>query len=84
MGRIKHMTLQPHSNNPIAVRKQKVRKHSKNLVISVAGGLAGGVFLGWALTGFWTWMTLGLIVAVVGGVYNWIQINKIINHQDQY
>ncbi|MDO5031418.1 hypothetical protein [Corynebacterium sp.] len=75
------MTMQRRPNNPIEQKKQAVRKHSRNAVVSVVGG----VILGWALTGFWVWMSLGLIVAVVGGVYNWSRIQKIINeNNNQY
>jgi len=27
---------------------------------------------------------LGLVVAVVGGFYNWNQVQKIVNHRDNY
>ncbi|HAT1436732.1 TPA: hypothetical protein I8W29_000080 [Corynebacterium striatum] len=76
------MTIQRRPNNPIELKKQQVRKYSRNAVVSVVGGVAGGVLLGWALTGFWTWMTLGLIVAVVGGVYNWTKVQKIVNENN--
>ncbi|ATZ05027.1 hypothetical protein ACL1HS_09015 [Corynebacterium striatum] len=76
------MTMQRRPNNPIELKKQQVRKYSRNAVVSVVGGVAGGVLLGWALTGFWTWMTLGLIVAVVGGVYNWTKVQKIVNENN--
>lgn len=78
------MTLQPRPNNPIEARKQAVRKHSKNAALCVAGGIGGGLLMGWAATGFWIWMTLGLVVAVVGGVYNWTKVQKIVNHKDEY
>ncbi|HCD1917197.1 TPA: hypothetical protein NBI62_000406 [Corynebacterium striatum] len=76
------MTMQRRPNNPIELKKQQVRKYSRNAVVSVVGGVAGGVLLGWALTGFWTWMALGLIVAVVGGVYNWTKVQKIVNENN--
>ncbi|MDK7883514.1 hypothetical protein [Corynebacterium striatum] len=76
------MTMQRRPNNPIELKKQQVRKYSRNAVVSVVGGVAGGVLLGWALTGFWTWMTLGLIVAVVGGIYNWTKVQKIVNENN--
>lgn len=74
--------MQRRPNNPIELKKQQVRKYSRNAVVSVVGGVAGGVLLGWALTGFWAWMTLGLIVAVVGGVYNWTKVQKIVNENN--
>lgn len=74
--------MQRRPNNPIELKKQQVRKYSRNAVVSVVGGVAGGVLLGCALTGFWTWMTLGLIVAVVGGVYNWTKVQKIVNENN--
>ena len=76
------MTMQRRPNNPIELKKQQVRKYSRNAVVSVVGGVASGVLLGSALTGFWTWMTLGLIVAVVGGVYNWTKVQKIVNENN--
>lgn len=45
--------MQRRPNNPIELKKQQVRKYSRNAVVSVVGGVAGGVLLGWALTGFW-------------------------------
>lgn len=73
------MTMQQRPNNPIAQRKQQVRKHSRNAVISVAGGLGAGLVLGVLSANFDAWMILGLIIAVVGGGYNWLKIRKIVN-----
>ena len=73
------MTMQQRPNNPIAQRKQQVRKHSRNAVISVAGGLGAGVVLGVLSANLAAWMVLGLIIAVVGGAYNWLKIQKIVN-----
>ncbi|WP_293768784.1 hypothetical protein [uncultured Corynebacterium sp.] len=78
------MTMQPRPNNPIEKRKQDVRKHSRNAVISVVGGVGGGLLLAWMTTADWFFLMLGLVVAVVGGAYNWMQIQKIVNHKDQY
>ncbi|QCB28771.1 hypothetical protein CENDO_07485 [Corynebacterium endometrii] len=72
--------MQRRPNNPIEQRKQAVRKHAKNGVISVAAGVGGGVLAAFVFTGsFWFWMSLGLIVAVAGGAYNWMRIQKIVN-----
>ncbi|MBK4147568.1 hypothetical protein [Corynebacterium macginleyi] len=73
------MTMQQRPNNPIAQRKQQVRKHSRNAVISVAGGLGAGVVLGVLSANFDAWMIVGLIIAVVGAGYNWLKIRKIVN-----
>ncbi|WP_165242538.1 hypothetical protein [Corynebacterium lizhenjunii] len=78
------MTLQPRPNNPIEQRKQAVRKHSRNVVVSVAAGAGVGLVGAWMFANEAAWLILGLIIAVVGGVYNWAKINKIINHKDQY
>ncbi|KAA8746738.1 hypothetical protein CJ203_05495 [Corynebacterium tuscaniense] len=78
------MTLQPRPHNPIEARKQAVREHSRNAVISIGGGVVGGVVLGLIFPSFWLWFSLGLVVAVVGGVYNYVKVQQIINHQDEY
>ena len=51
------MTMQQRPNNPIAQRKQQVRKHSRNAVVCVVAGLGVGAVLGvlsaasfWALS----------------------------------
>ena len=77
------MTMQPRPNNPIELKKQKVRKHARNGVISVAAGLGGGVLAALVLSGsFWFWISIGLVVAVVGGVSNWVKIQKIVNENN--
>ena len=74
------MSMQQRPNNPIAQRKQQVRKHSRNAVVCVAGGLGVGAVLGvLSAASFWAWMLVGAIVAVVGGGYNWLKIQKIVN-----
>ena len=40
--------------------------------------------LGLIFPSFWLWFSLGLVVAVVGGVYNYVKVQQIINHQDEY
>ena len=80
------MSMQQRPNNPIAQRKQQVRKHSRNVVVCVAGGLGVGAVLGvLSAASFWAWMLVGAIVAVVGGGYNWLKIQKIVNeNHNQY
>lgn len=80
------MTMQQRPNNPIAQRKQQVRKHSRNAVVCVAGGLGVCAVLGvLSAASFWAWMLVGAIVAVVGGGYNWLKIQKIVNeNHNQY
>ena len=80
------MSMQQRPNNPIAQRKQQVRKHSRNAVVCVVGGLGVGAVLGvLSAARFWAWMLVGAIVAVVGGGYNWLKIQKIVNeNHNQY
>ena len=52
------MSMQQRPNNPIAQRKQQVRKHSRNAVVCVAGGIGVGVVLGVLSANFWAWMLL--------------------------
>ncbi|AKK03491.1 hypothetical protein [Corynebacterium epidermidicanis] len=77
------MTLQNFPRNPIEQRKMAVRKYSRNGVIAVAGGVAGGVALA-LLAHSWFFLVLGLVIAVVGGAVNYARVQKIINHKDQY
>jgi len=78
--------MQQRPNNPIAQRKQQVRKHSRNAVVCVVAGLGVGAVLGvLSAASFWAWMLVGAIVAVVGGGYNWLKIQKIVNeNHNQY
>ncbi|MFH0410881.1 hypothetical protein ACG98H_02050 [Corynebacterium sp. L4756] len=77
------MTMQPRPNNPIELKKQKVRKHARNGVISVVAGVGGGLLAGLVLVGSsWLWLSIGLVVAVVGGVSNWMKIQKIVNENN--
>lgn len=77
------MTMQRRPNNPIELRKQAVRRYTRNAVVSVGGGVLGGAALALLATS-WTFLVLGLIVAVVGGVYNWNKVQKIVNHRDNF
>ncbi|MGP5571184.1 hypothetical protein ACTXN6_00515 [Corynebacterium casei] len=77
------MTMQPRPNNPIELKKQKVRKYARNGVISVAVGVGGGLLGALVLAGSsWIWLSIGLVVAVVGGVSNWVKIQKIVNENN--
>ncbi|MGP6172838.1 hypothetical protein [Corynebacterium sp. A21] len=76
------MSMQQHPHNPIEQRKQAVRKHTRNGAIAVGGGIIGGIALTLILTN-WTFLILGLIVAVVGGLAAYRKVTRIINHKDQ-
>ena len=78
------MSMQPTSQNPIERRKASVRKYSKNGVISVGAGIGGGLLFAFLFSRSSFWLILGFIVAVVGGVYNYGKVRKIINHKDHY
>lgn len=76
------MTMQRRPNNPIEKKKQDVRRYTRNGVVTVGGGIAGGLLLAFVMTGSsWFWLSLGLVVAVVGGVYNWSKVNRIVNEK---
>ena len=78
------MSMQPTSQNPIERRKASVRKYSKNGVISVGAGIGGGLLFAFLFSSSSFWLILGFSVAVVGGVYNYGKVRKIINHKDHY
>lgn len=73
------MTMQPRPRNPIEKKKQDVRRYSRNGVISVAAGVGGGLVLFALSSGGTFWLLLGAIIAVVGGVSNWLKVRKIVN-----
>lgn len=77
------MSMQRYPQNPIERRKQAVRRYSKNGVLGVSGGVIGGLAL-WALTEEFSLMMIGLVVAVVIGVYSWTKVRSIVNHKDNY
>lgn len=75
------MTLQHRPSNPIELRKQEVRRHVKQGVLWVGGGLLGGLAL-MLLFHDYVYMILGAIVALVGGGVNWMKVSKIVNYKD--
>lgn len=75
--------MQKYPRNPIEQRKVAVRKYSRNAVVAVSAGLAGGVAL-WLLADSAAFLVLGLVVAVIGGFVNYRRVQKIVNHRDEY
>lgn len=75
------MTMQRRPINSIEQRKLEVRKYSRNAVVSVAGGVVGGIALA-LIAESATWLLIGLVIAVVGGWVNWSKVKKIVNHKD--
>ncbi|AGF72859.1 hypothetical protein [Corynebacterium halotolerans] len=78
------MTMQNRPRNSIEARKTAVRKYSRNAAISVGGGVGGGLVLAFLLANSTFWLILGLVVAVVGGVYNWRKIQQVVNQRDNH
>ena len=73
--------LQPQPQNPIELRKNAVRKYSRNAVVWAGSGVVGGAVLG-LLAGS---MSLFLILAgvgLVGGFLNWQKVQRIVNYKD--
>ncbi|MGD7000916.1 hypothetical protein [Corynebacterium halotolerans] len=77
------MSMEKYPRNPIEQRKAAVRKHTRNGVIWVGGGVVGGLALT-LLSGGWIWIILGLVIAVAGGLSSYRKVNRIINHKDNY
>ena len=75
------MSMQQYPRNPIEQRKRAVRTYSRNGVVSVVGGVAGGILLS-IITQVSFWLFLGMIIAVVGGFVNYRRVRRIINHRD--
>ena len=75
------MSMQQYPRNPIEQRKPAVRTYFRNGVVSVAGGVAGGILLS-IITQASFWLFLGMIIAVVGGFVNYRRVRRIINHRD--
>lgn len=69
------MTMQRRPINSIEQRKLEVRKYSRNAVVSVAGGVVGGIALA-LIAESATWLLIGLVIAVVGGWVNWSKVQK--------
>lgn len=82
LTRLAVMSMEKYPRNPIEQRKAAVRKHTRTGVTWVGAGVVGGVALTLLFTN-WTWLILGLIIAVVGGVSSYRKITRIINHKDQ-
>lgn len=76
--------MQPRPNNPIEQRKQEMRKYMNAAVAWAGGGVAGGVLLFFLAGHSWFLLTLGLVLAVVGGFVNYNRAQKIVNHVDEY
>ena len=76
------MSMQQYPRNPVEQRKRAVRTYSRNGVISVAGGVAGGILLSFIAQSLFP-LFLGLVIAVVGGFINYRRVRRIIDHRDQ-
>lgn len=75
------MTMQRYPQNPIEMRKQAVRRHARNGVVAVAGGVVGGLALSVLFhTSFF--LILGLIIAAAGGFVSYQRVQRIINYKD--
>ncbi|SNV71038.1 hypothetical protein [Corynebacterium cystitidis] len=77
------MSMQRRNPNPIQARKDAVRKFSRNAVLFAGGGVVGGIALG-LIFNSWNLLILGFVIAVVGGVFNYNKVQKIVNHKDHY
>ncbi|SER38941.1 hypothetical protein SAMN05661109_00084 [Corynebacterium cystitidis DSM 20524] len=75
--------MQRRNPNPIQARKDAVRKFSRNAVLFAGGGVVGGIALG-LIFNSWNLLILGFVIAVVGGVFNYNKVQKIVNHKDHY
>lgn len=76
------MTMQPRPSNPIEKRKADVRKYTRNTALWVGGGVVGGLGM-FLISGFGsTWLVLGFIIAVVGGLVNANKVRKTLNGKD--
>ncbi len=81
------MTLQPRPRNPIEQRKLEVRRHARRGVISVVGGVGGGLVLGvlgGSITTFLTTLIFFSAIGVLLGYFEYRKIQEIINHKDNY
>lgn len=73
--------MQRYPQNPIELRKQAVRRHARNGVVAVAGGVIGGAAMSLLFqTGFF--LIVGLIIAVAGGVTAYQRVQRIVNYKD--
>ncbi|KQB86719.1 hypothetical protein [Corynebacterium lowii] len=78
------MSMQQRPSNPIEARKQAARAYSRNAAIWGVGGVAGGVVLAVALSPWWIWLLLGLVVSVAGAGHYWNKVRQVVNHRDEY
>lgn len=73
--------LQPRPQNPIQLRKDAVRRYSRNAVVWTGGGIVAGAALG-ILANSWPLFVIIALVGAVAGFINWRKVQHIVNYQD--
>lgn len=73
--------LQPRPQNPIQLRKDAVRRYTRNAVVWTGGGVITGAVLG-LLASSWPLFVMIALVGVVGGFINWQKVQRIVNYRD--
>ena len=73
--------LQPQPQNPIELRKNAVRKYSRNAVVWAGSSVVGGAVLG-LLAGSMSLFLILAVVGLVGGFLNWQKVQRIVNYKD--
>ena len=73
--------LQPQPQNPIELRKNAVRKYSRNAGVWAGSGVVGGAVLG-LLAGSMSLFLILAVVGLVGGFLNWQKVQRIVNYKD--